>query len=190
MAARLQVKQKALEADDPSPEMATSKRLPQAPDVIRQRPGTEQLGGFETIVASVETVVSPVWTRNLTQQCGHQPKTLSTSAFQPDSSSSSTGTLRMARRGAVGKLRMGPLRVPLRRMHTWLRQAAWCVGSKLIRRSRTWPLQNQNHGRDESSQRSWPILICQMHRYPTPKSPAVVGTLARYQHAAEGRCSC
>jgi hypothetical protein len=35
----------------------------------------------------------------------------------------------------------------------------------------------------------WTIRPSEMQRYPTPKSPAVVGTPARYTHAGEGRCS-
>lgn len=36
---------------------------------------------------------------------------------------------------------------------------------------------------------NWPIQRRQMQRYPTPKSPAVVGTRSRYRRVGSGRCS-
>ncbi len=57
----------------------------------------------------------------------------------------------------------------------------------------TWPHQSNCRGSDGPSRYAnghWTIPSRQMQRYPTRKSPAVVGTRTNTRRAAYGRCSC
>ena len=81
------------------------------------------------------------------------------------------------RPGAWGMVRLG-----LRRQ-----QGGWSPGSSAIERGLTRatvavPMAIANG--------HWTIPSRQMQRYPTPKSPAVVGTRTNTRRAAYGRCSC